>query len=73
MGVYVFGGLDRNNIATNRLYALKVGNRPVTWERVRASGEPPTARHQHTMTYMPQENALIVFGGRVDKKGQTAY
>mmetsp|Transcript_37701 Transcript_37701/g.36162 ORF Transcript_37701/g.36162 Transcript_37701/m.36162 type:complete len:138 (-) Transcript_37701:34-447(-) len=39
------------------------------WVRVRQDGTPPIGRVDHTMEFLPTLQALIVIGGRNDKKG----
>lgn len=68
-GIYVFGGKNKNNEATNRLKILKIGKKPLIWIQPLTSGQPPTARYQHSMTYQEDFNFLIIYGGRNDALG----
>ena len=72
-GIYIFGGLSSEQIASNSLYILKLGRRPLEWISPEFSGNPPSPRFLHTTLYNPHLNLLIVFGGRVDLARTSAY
>ena len=44
-GLYVFGGLNNQNIASNRLSILQIDQRPLNWLELEVSGEPPGNNH----------------------------
>lgn len=72
-GVYVFGGLNVDKKASNILYIIQVGKRPLEWTTPIIAGQPPSPRFLHTMIYNSLLKVLIIFGGRVDLAKTTVY
>jgi hypothetical protein len=68
-GVYIFAGYDQNCKATNSLYVLKPGHRPLTWLSPATTGQSPCPRYYHSMNWVEYANSLVVFGGRNDEIG----
>jgi dynein heavy chain len=70
--VYLFGGLSRSRPpAPNQdLYLLRMSTMSYIWSRVTTiTGEPPSARWDHTATLF-NGNQFLVFGGRVSRTNQ---
>lgn len=61
-GVYLFGGLNEDLMATNSLFRLIGSNGVLKWETVVPVNEPPPARYSHTACSAGKH--LILFGGR---------
>eukprot|EP01022_Parablepharisma_sp_SALTPOND_P026623 TRINITY_DN644_c0_g1_i1.p2 TRINITY_DN644_c0_g1~~TRINITY_DN644_c0_g1_i1.p2 ORF type:complete len:469 (+),score=15.56 TRINITY_DN644_c0_g1_i1:1707-3113(+) len=64
-GVYFFGGRDERG-PKNKLYILKIGQKPCEWIEPSVEGRPPIARYGHSMNYCPEKNVITIFGGRND-------
>jgi len=64
-GIYIFGGRDEKG-PKNRLFILKIGQKPCEWIEPSVEGTAPMARYGHSMNYYPDKNILIMFGGRND-------
>ncbi len=65
-GIYLFGGRLKNGKASNKLYVLKIGSKPLKWISPETAGTPPIARYSHSMNYYHELNILIIYGGRND-------
>ena len=72
-GIYIFGGINQESIAQNTLYVLQTGSKPLNWVVPDTSGQAPSPRFQHSMTYNEKLNIIIVFGGRVDLNSAVHY
>lgn len=72
-GVYFFGGIRENRQASNELFLLNIGTRPLSWTRPETQGAPPSPRFQHSMVYNEKLNVIVIFGGRVDSNNSTQY
>lgn len=68
-GMYVFGGYDSNYNASDKVYVLQTGKRPLVWTKPDISGIGPSPRYYHSMLYIEKANSLVVFGGRNDQIG----
>ena len=55
VGIYIFGGLDGSNNASNRLYLIRGRRRArgkyigdiAIWEEIQTEGKPPEPRYSH--------------------------
>ena len=47
-GVYFFGGRNQYGEATNGLYVLCPGPRPLKWKKIRPDGKEPSPRYFHS-------------------------
>lgn len=72
-GIYFFGGLNSEKKASNDLWVLKVGKRPLEWFRPTTFGQGPSPRFLHSSLYNSNLNILLIFGGRVDLDNTSAY
>lgn len=63
-GVYMFGGLDKSYQLTNSLKIFLPGPKNLVWKDVDTSGQPPSARMLHSMTFMEKMNSIVIYGGR---------
>jgi Galactose oxidase, central domain len=72
-GIYIFGGITADKKASNGLYVVKIGKKPLEWSSPITSGQAPCPRFLHTMVYNSLLNLLIVFGGRVDLAKTSVY
>ncbi len=61
----MFGGRDELG-PKNKLYVLRVGQKPCEWIEPNVEGRAPMARYGHSITHYPEKNILILFGGRND-------
>ena len=78
-GVYMFGGRDDNNNASNRLLCINIkksivtakgvsaGEPLLTFQKLEPKGIAPPARYMHTMTYFKDRSLITIAGGRNDK------
>ena len=62
MGMYVFGG--RNKAISNDIWLLKIGKKPLEWEKVVTYGEPPCPRYLCSMNFFEKGNYIIIHGGK---------
>ena len=62
MGMYVFGG--RNKTICNDMWLLKIGKKPLEWEKVITHGEPPCPRYLCSMNFFEKGNFIIIHGGK---------
>ena len=62
MGMYVFGG--RNKTICNDMWLLKIGKKPLEWEKVISYGEPPCPRYLCSMNFFEKGNFIIIHGGK---------
>ena len=62
--ILVFGGFTVSG-ASNDLWALSLTGTP-TWTHLTPSGTPPPGRWGCSMVYVPQRDAVVVFGGRAN-------
>ena len=62
MGMYVFGG--KNKTICNDMWLLKIGKKPLEWEKVLAFGEPPCPRYLCSMNFFEKGNFIIIHGGK---------
>lgn len=77
-GIYCFGGRDKDNIASNRLFCIQVdkckfsnsaaaaGEPDLNVLRLEPSGTPPPPRYMHSMTYFHDRSLITIAGGRND-------
>jgi N-acetylneuraminic acid mutarotase len=72
-GIYVFGGIGPSRQASNELFVLTLGTKPLEWVRPETQGMPPCPRFQHSMVFNDKLNIIVVFGGRVDGSSQAQY
>src|SRR5262249_31207827 len=65
--VIVFGGatadLVGNRTIVNDCWELRLGESPLQWRPLAASGVPPSPRSGHALTYDSRRDRMIVFGG----------
>lgn len=60
----VFGGLDVvGNQGFNQVWALDLTSDPAVWSQVTVDGTPPSGRWGASSVYLPDLDALLVFGG----------
>mmetsp|Transcript_3897 Transcript_3897/g.8170 ORF Transcript_3897/g.8170 Transcript_3897/m.8170 type:complete len:472 (+) Transcript_3897:822-2237(+) len=70
-GIYLFGGIDRNNKVKNTVFVLKIKRFKATsdgllrWVQLNPAGTPPQARYAHTAAVVTKY--LIIIGGRTDE------
>ena len=62
MGMYVFGG--KNKTICNDMWLLKVGKKPLEWEKVLTFGQPPCPRYLCSMNFFEKGNFIVVHGGK---------
>ena len=62
MGMYVFGG--KNKTISNDMWLLKIGKKPLEWERVLTFGSPPSPRYLCSMNFFEKGNFIIIHGGK---------
>lgn len=61
--MYMFGGSSPREIAPNQvLWCLDL--RTFKWEHVKAKGNPPESRDEHTA--VSDNQSMIIFGGFID-------
>lgn len=71
-GIYIFGGLTRDDYMPNEIFILKFGNelyvkgRTIKLEKLKTNGIRPSQRAHHTMAYLDKSNYLLIYGGRND-------
>ncbi|KAG9302079.1 hypothetical protein G9A89_021123 [Geosiphon pyriformis] len=63
--IIIFGGINNLDYSSTDVYILDTEKLPYKWKKQNTTGEPPTARHSHTMT-MVGTNAIIAFGSSVN-------
>ena len=77
-GIYLFGGRDDKNIASNRLLCIQIvkdsttegalANEPqLSIVKLEPKGAPPPGRYMHTMTYFQEKSLITIAGGRNDQ------
>ncbi|TYZ68802.1 hypothetical protein PybrP1_005218 [[Pythium] brassicae (nom. inval.)] len=64
--IFVYGGYDGRQ-QFGGIYAFDVARS--RWDKVAAAGEKPTARMNHSLTFVPP-NHLVMFGGREHSRRQ---
>ena len=64
-GIYYFGGKNELG-ASNDLYILSVGRRPLEWIKPEIRTKKPPPRYGHTAEFFSDKSILVVFGGRND-------
>ena len=64
--MYLFGGRDEKG-PKNDLYVLLIGKTNLKWVVPNISGKPPSPRYGHSMNYYPDQNIMVIFGGRNDE------
>ena len=62
MGMYVFGGKNKN--ICNDMWLLKIGKKPLEWEKVFTMGTPPCPRYLCSMNFFEKGNFIIIHGGK---------
>ena len=64
-GLYFFGGKNTSG-PTNDLYILKIGQKPLIWEKPIIKTKLPPPRYNHSANFFPDRSIMVVFGGRND-------
>lgn len=74
-GIYVFGGKNELGMKDNIMRKMIIGIPPVKWREFTVMfGPKPSARYSHTMTYFPEMEFIVIYGGRQDIiKGNQLY
>lgn len=69
-GFYLVGGVDAEGVASGEVFVLRCEGLAMKWIKIskRIKGSPPEPRHSLALTYFERENALVVVGGRNDRK-----
>ena len=62
IGMYVFGG--KNKTICNDMWLLKIGKKPLEWEKVLTFGAPPCPRYLCSMNFFEKGNFIIIHGGK---------
>ena len=62
MGMYIFGG--KNKTICNDMWLLKLGKKPLKWEKVLTFGQPPSPRYLCSMNFFEKGNFIIIHGGK---------
>ena len=62
MGMYVFGG--KNKVICNDMWILKIGKKPLEWEKITTFGAPPCPRYLCSMNFYEKGNFIIIHGGK---------
>ena len=62
MGMYVFGG--KNKTICNDMWLLRIGKKPLEWEKVLTLGNPPCPRYLCSMNFYEKGNYIIIHGGK---------
>ena len=62
MGMYVFGG--KNKVICNDMWILKIGKKPLEWEKITTFGTPPCPRYLCSMNFYEKGNFIIIHGGK---------
>ena len=61
-GLYVFGG--KNKIISNDMWILKIGKKPLEWEKIFTYGKPPCPRYLCSMNFFEKGNFIVIHGGK---------
>ena len=62
MGMYVFGG--KNKTISNDMWLLKIGKKPLEWEKILTLGTPPSPRYLCSMNFFEKGNFIVIHGGK---------
>ena len=65
-GVFVFGGRKPNGFASDKLWVLQVGQKPLQWLLADTQGQSPAPRYSHAVHHVEGMNSLVLYGGRND-------
>lgn len=60
----MFGGRNEEGLIRPDLIKTKISRNKASYEVVETLGSPPTARYNHSMTYLQKPNIICVFGGQ---------
>lgn len=64
-GLYFFGGKTPSG-ASNDIYILQLGRKPIEWVKPDIKSKKPPPRYGHSANYFGEKSILIIFGGRND-------
>lgn len=70
-GVYIFGGKDESGVVHSTLWVVRLGTKPLTCYKPECAGKAPEPRLQHSMSYLPSQNLIVIYGGR--NESETNY
>lgn len=65
-GIYFFGGKDANNVASDKLWMLKIYQNPAEFVLIEPQGKRPVGRYGHSLSHIENSPYLVLFGGRND-------
>jgi len=66
-GLYIHGG-QTDTGATSQFFVYNMG---LTWASLTPRGDSPPALYGHTLTYVPSQMAMYLFGGYADSSGMS--
>lgn len=61
--IFVFGGLNENNVTTNDLYLISITKR-VKSRCIETIGKKPSPWIGHALVYIKSINSLLIYGGK---------
>jgi hypothetical protein len=72
-GIYMFGGLDKENNCNNIFRILKFGKKPLEWFVPETQGMSPSPRYGCTLNHYEELNVLFLFGGKDHRTKNLVY
>jgi hypothetical protein len=72
-GIYMFGGLDKENNCNNILRILKFGKKPLEWVVPNTQGISPSPRYGCTINHYEELDVLFLFGGKDHRSKNLVY
>lgn len=68
-GIYYFGGIDGSKKLSNEIRALRIGRKPIEWQKIaHEGGIAPSERCCCTVNYYENLNVILMFGGMNHKR-----
>ena len=72
-GLFFFGGINSNKCATNLLFHMSIGLKPVIFDIPETNGIPPSPRIDATMNFSSDIDMIIIYGGKNDSMCPSIY
>ena len=72
-GLFFFGGINNNKCATNLLFHMSVGSKPVIFDIPKTNGIPPSPRIDASMNFAQGTDMIIIHGGKNDSIYPSVY
>ena len=63
-GIYIFGGINKENEFNNKLWLIRIGVKPVDIVNVPTFGIEPNGRINCSMSFYNKMNLLCIYGGK---------